>query len=342
MTKKVSLFLAVVFTICCSMTNIFALEYGEEYKNQPKKSYAQKFKDVDENYWAFSYISEMNTRGVIDGYPDGNYYPEEPVTRAEFAKIMTCAASMSISAPQIQRFDDAPTYEWYAPYIEAAYPFLSGYVYGDSSYYRPDAFALREDIAIALVKLKGYPTTGADISMLSRMFTDSSSISTNAQVYVATAVERGLISGYEDGTFRGQESITRSEAATMLWRAYQYGDDNKVVADNTTPTETKKPVETTKPVTDDVKEPTKDDTVSKKDESKTDDEPKDDKNEKDEKQDNSSKDEIDNTQKEPEKAPEPIKPYKIEKIVKANVKEAYQMAYDDDDNIYYVDTKQTL
>lgn len=97
--------------------------------------------------------------------------------------------------------------------------------------------AIREDIAVAMVKLKGYSVVGADITMLARMFSDYQSISSEAQKYVASAVENGLISGYDDGTFRGQQSITRAEAATLLWRAYQYGNSNKTY-DDITPTQT--------------------------------------------------------------------------------------------------------
>ena len=62
-------------------------------------------------------------------------------------------------------------------------------------------------------------TSAADESILN-MFSDSSSISDPAKKYVAVAVEQGLISGYDDSTFRGQSTITRAEAAAMLSRAF--------------------------------------------------------------------------------------------------------------------------
>jgi hypothetical protein len=75
-----------------------------------------------------------------------------------------------------------------------------------------------------LVKIKGYENENYDLSMLTTMFTDSNSISDSAKKYVAIALNKGLISGYEDSTFRGQSTITRAEAACLLWRAYQYGN----------------------------------------------------------------------------------------------------------------------
>lgn len=89
--------------------------------------------------------------------------------------------------------------------------------------------ALREDIAIAMVKLKGYNSNRfPDLSILEAMFTDYQSISNYAMNYIALAVENKLISGYPDETIRPQRPLTRAEAAAIIYKAYQYGNDNKV------------------------------------------------------------------------------------------------------------------
>ena len=93
--------------------------------------------------------------------------------------------------------------------------------------FRPDQAAVREDVTLSMVKLKGYDVSNVDYSYLSQ-FTDTNSISNSLKAYVAVAVEKDLISGFDDGTFRGQDTLTRAEAATLLWRAFQYGNDNKV------------------------------------------------------------------------------------------------------------------
>ena len=225
-TKIISTILAASIAFA-AFTPALAVEYGAETKNQPDKVYSQTFTDVSQGHWAFSYIGEMVSRGVLAGYPDGKFRPDNTVTRAEFAKIMTVAAGLSISDSSHTYFEDTAINAWYTPYINAARNYLSGYVTASGSYYMPDQPALREDIAAALVKLKGYDTFGADESILSAMFSDVSSISDGARKYVTTAIEKGLVSGYDDGAFRGQSSITRAEAAAMLWRAYQYGNGNK-------------------------------------------------------------------------------------------------------------------
>lgn len=231
MKKLISTLVAMVMvTLSLTVPAVQAVEYGKEYQNKPTANYSQVFHDVPTSYWAFSYIGEMNVRGVLSGYPNGYFYPENYVTRAEFAKIMTVASGLPLNKYGGNVYADVSLNDWYYPYVLTAQYYLCGYNMNGGIYYLPDTNALREDIAVALVKLKGYDTTGYDESILKAMFTDYQSISDDAKPYVATALEKGLISGYEDNTFRGQDSITRAEAATLLWRAYQYGSGNKVTA----------------------------------------------------------------------------------------------------------------
>lgn len=231
MKKLISTLVAMVMvTLSLTVPAVQAVEYGKEYQNKPTANYSQVFHDVPTSYWAFSYIGEMNVRGVLSGYPNGYFYPENYVTRAEFAKIMTVASGLPLNNYGGNVYADVSLNDWYYPYVLTAQYYLCGYNMNGGIYYLPDTNALREDIAVALVKLKGYDTTGYDESILKAMFTDYQSISDDAKPYVATALEKGLISGYEDNTFRGQDSITRAEAATLLWRAYQYGSGNKVTA----------------------------------------------------------------------------------------------------------------
>lgn len=256
MKELISILLTAVMI---STQTAFAVEYGEELKNTPTRKYSQTFTDVTENHWAFSYIGELVSDGVLEGYMDGKFRPENNVTRAEFAKIMVTAAGLKTTTAQATTFEDVSLTDWYSPYIETAKDFLTGYNYGGSAMYLPNKAALREDIAVALVKLKGYDVSIADLGMLQVMFSDYDSISESAKRYVAVAVERGLVSGYNDGTFKGQQSITRAEAAALIWRANQYGSDNKIMGSETTSVPTEAP--TIKPTSIPTAKPTLEPTV---------------------------------------------------------------------------------
>lgn len=208
------------------------VEYGAE-NNPNEKTYTQSFSDVPTDHWAFQYIEELVERKAINGYPDGKFYPDKIVTREEFAKIMIVAAGLAAAPAQASSYADVPLTYWASPFIETAKPYMTAYQSGGQAYFKPTDGALREDMAVAVVMLKGYDTRLADLSMIQTMFTDIDAISAGAQPYVALAVENGIISGYSDGTFRGQATITRCEAAAILWRAFQYGSDSKLMPGET-------------------------------------------------------------------------------------------------------------
>ena len=63
MKKLISIILMLTMVLSVSIS-AGAVEYGEELKNQPSKTYMQKFSDVPEDFWAFPYIGEMEERGV--------------------------------------------------------------------------------------------------------------------------------------------------------------------------------------------------------------------------------------------------------------------------------------
>lgn len=139
-SKKITSIILTVAMIPGLLANAFAavVDYGAELTNMPDKTYVQVFDDVPKSYWAFDYIAEMADRGVLNGYPDGNFYPENSITRAEFAKIMTSAAGLGITDDYSTEYEDVPYGDWSASYINAAKWYLSGYVTEGGTYYYPE------------------------------------------------------------------------------------------------------------------------------------------------------------------------------------------------------------
>jgi hypothetical protein len=204
-------------------------QYGNDIDPNYSNADSPLFIDIDSHHWAYSAIKDLNTRAVITGYPDGRFRPDRVVTRAEFAKIMVLAAGLTPEKVTSTTFSDIKSTDWYAPFIETAKDFLNGYTLSNGSIiFNPNAPATREDVSVALVKLKGYDKSRlADNSIIQAMFKDYDSISPFARDYVALAVENKLVSGFPDETFKAQASVTRAQASAMLYRAYQYGNDNK-------------------------------------------------------------------------------------------------------------------
>ncbi|WP_308637395.1 S-layer homology domain-containing protein [Paenibacillus silvisoli] len=205
------------------------LDYGTDIDPDYNQQGSSPFTDVPNDYWALSAIKDLADRGVLGGYPDGKFRPGKIVTRAEFAKIMMLASGVKAKKVTRSTFADLQPSDWETPFVEASKVYLNGYkLSGGKLVFKPDSPALREDIAVALVKLKGYDKTRLpDQSLIQAMFKDFNSISNFARNYVAIAIESGIASGFPDETFKPQQPVTRAQAAAMLWRAYQYGNDNK-------------------------------------------------------------------------------------------------------------------
>jgi len=230
--KIVSAFMALLLVFTLTGTAFAApVEYGEELQNMPQNTPSVSFTDLPNTHWAYKYIADMVNRKVLEGYPDNKFRPDKTISRAEFATIIVKAAGLQPKKVNYSSFSDVKVTDWYSPWIEAAKDYLTGYRTANGEYiYNPTAPALREDITVAIVKLKGYDVARlANRSVIEAMFKDYEGISESAKDYVAIAVEHGLVSGYPDETFRPQNSITRAEAAALLWRAFMYGNDNKGV-----------------------------------------------------------------------------------------------------------------
>lgn len=212
--------------------------YGEEWQNAEATQSTVSFSDLSPQHWAYNFIAEMVNRKVISGYPDGKFRPNNTITRSEFAKIMITASGITPKKVNYSSFSDIETTNWASPFVESVKDYMTGYRTADGKYiFNPSAPATREDVAVSLVKLKGYDASRLpDQSTLEAMFKDYAGISESAKSYVALAVENGLVSGFQDETFRPQATITRAEATVMLWRAYQYGNDNKEIGGGQTTT----------------------------------------------------------------------------------------------------------
>ncbi|UQZ84562.1 Cellulosome-anchoring protein precursor [Paenibacillus konkukensis] len=240
--KLASVLMAGVLTIALAGQAISApIEYGEELKNAPQSTPYVSFTDLQQSHWAYNYIANMVQKKVLEGYVDNKFRPENTITRAEFATIIVKASGIKPAKVNYASFSDVSVTNWASPFVESVKDYMTGYRLANGQYnFNPDTPATREDITVAIVKLKGYDARLANRAAVEPMFKDFESISESAKDYVAIAVKEGLVSGYPDETFRGQATITRAEASALLYRAFLYGNDNKGVGgqggSSTTPT----------------------------------------------------------------------------------------------------------
>lgn len=101
------------------------------------------YTDVSAESWYNNAISTLSNMGIIDGYPDGSFRPNAPITRAEFTKI---AVSFFEYADYEYRntFPDVHAGSWYTQFVAAAVELglIEGYPDGT---FRPDASITRAE-----------------------------------------------------------------------------------------------------------------------------------------------------------------------------------------------------
>lgn len=172
------------------------------------------FTDLKE-HWALEDIELLTTKGLIGGYADNSFRPERGITRAEWARLLVSALNMDASVWALegssQLFRDVPLNHWARGYIQLAWELgiVAGYKDGN---FRPDQVVNRGEIAVMLLRALNY--IGSEKEVIS--FKDG--LPLWAESDILQAAKMGLVSGFEDGTFRAQEPVTRSQAAVFINR----------------------------------------------------------------------------------------------------------------------------
>ena len=180
------------------------------------------FSDVTQNDWSYSAVTALADQGIISGIGNGLFVPKGSVTREQFAKMLTLTFELPVSAQPSQTFTDVTSANWSYAYVDACRDYLPGYTDASGAQqYRPHTAATREDIAAAIARAMKLQPTAEDEQYAREKFSDCDSISSDLLGYIGAACKAGLISGYPDGTFRSSASVTRAEAAAMLYRTQQ-------------------------------------------------------------------------------------------------------------------------
>lgn len=187
---------------------------------------AQYYPDVDEGHWAYEWVGYMNEHGYISGYPDGNYYPSQNITRAEYITILNKMFESNGNAGK--NYADVHDGDWFYNQIQAAV--AAGYLHGyddandeNDGTIKPNNYITREEAAVILSLAYGLAKND-DVSK----FSDADQISDWAVPYVGALVDGKVLMGDAGSTaFRPKDNMLRAEVACMLAQAKQKEDDLK-------------------------------------------------------------------------------------------------------------------
>ena len=173
------------------------------------------FNDVSSNTWYSDGVAYCSQRGLIAGYSDGSFRPNNSITRAELAVI--CCAGLNLSREASNHFKDVNSKEWYAPYVLKCVQagIISGY--SDDSF-GPNDRVTREQAAVIATNVYGLSKSSGNTS-----FADNSRISSWAMSSVKAMTSAGLAAGRENNRFCPKDNVTRAEVAVVINTAHKNG-----------------------------------------------------------------------------------------------------------------------
>ncbi len=129
-----------------------------------KSDHAPPFDDVSESHPFFAAIESLRLAGVVRGFEDGSFRPDQPVTRAEALKILLLCFEIPLSDAAADLFSDVYATDWHVTYVSTAYDqgIVNGYPDGS---FRPNAEINRAEIAKIILETGGVsaPPTESDI-----------------------------------------------------------------------------------------------------------------------------------------------------------------------------------
>ncbi len=171
----------------------------------------EKFSDVSA-HWAKAYIDELVSAGIINGYEDKTFRPDDLITRAEAIKLIVCAMNLQpTQAPGLPFNDNSNIPSWAAGYIEVALKkgITNGY---DDNTFKAMQNVSREELSVLAIRAFGISKQGEILID----FVDKNDISNWALDYINIATGLGIITGYEDNTFKPNSKVTRAEALAIV------------------------------------------------------------------------------------------------------------------------------
>lgn len=176
-----------------------------------------EFSDVSTDYWAKDFIAELASMEILEGFPDGTFRPDAPVTRAQFAAMLQKAFAKG----KIRRavaFKDVSTQYWAYNAISEVYQmgFLNAVISKD---FNPTQRLSRLDILVALARGLNYQSSGSTDTILS-VYSDANTIRSEYRSLIAAMTQRGIVVNYPNVNLLNAERVaTRSEVSALLYQA---------------------------------------------------------------------------------------------------------------------------
>lgn len=181
------------------------------------------YPDVDESYWAYPQINLLTEKGVIVGYPDGTFKPDDNVTRAEFAAMAIRALGQEhTKVVQPVHFTDIDENHWAYSDIQKALYFDLISCDKNGELFRPeDSVSRAESLTVAVNALTTETITPAKAKeVLEKKYIDTHTIPEWFIIPAGKAEILGMVvimPSAKDAELAAERPATRAEVAAILF-----------------------------------------------------------------------------------------------------------------------------
>ena len=187
-----------------------------ETPEEPEKT--GSFRDVTSRHWAYESVERAAELGLVAGFSDGTFRPDEAVTRAQFVLMLWRMAGKP-EAKTKAPFTDTTGGEWYETALDWAYE--NGFVKGLSeTAFGPNESITRQQAVAILFRFSGGKTGGEAMvcGVYETSFTDSGKLASWAKDAMWWAVYNSLVSGVGNGRIAPEQNASRAQIAAILLR----------------------------------------------------------------------------------------------------------------------------
>lgn len=173
------------------------------------------FNDISDDFWAKEYIEGLKNMGIVDGDENGNFRPNDKITREETAKLIVLAFKLYDESAECG-FEDVSPDAWYYRYIASA--FKAGVVKGMSDKQFGTGMPItRQDLSVMLYNALKALGKISEYDIADSVFTDDSDIADYAHEAVYYLRSSGILDGYENGSFLPVNAASRAEVAKVIY-----------------------------------------------------------------------------------------------------------------------------
>ncbi len=182
---------------CCMATTAFAAQYP----------------DVTDEHWAKPYIDRWSDSGILKGYPDGKFHPDDPVTRGQLSAILY--SILGVEPVEGYSYPDLAKTAWYYDAVTAMNYY--GVALNTDLSMKPDQPLSREEAIYMIAsgfrradlsrdRMNCSVKAPSDYGQVSDQFTEA----------VSTMLRLGHVRGGADGRLMPKDTVTRAQVITII------------------------------------------------------------------------------------------------------------------------------